>query len=227
MIWFTTSLARSIGSVESQSFNDQLRQYALQNDIILFDVADILSHTPWGTPCYDNRDGVAYTFGSNSENYPDDGIEIPAICQEYTTETEGGHLGSVSSGKIRVVKAFWVLMARIAGWDGGITSANENVISLPENLKLYQNHPNPFNPSTKIKFEIPGVGSSNSTNVTLKIYNVLGNEITTLINEVKAPGTYEVEFNTTSVERKLSSGVYFYTLTAGNFSQTKKLVLIK
>lgn len=111
-IYWTTSLARSIGTTASESFNDQMRQYALANNKVLFDVADILSHDPAGNPCYDNRDGIPY----RTENNPDDGQNIPAICQHYTTETEGGHLGSVSAGKIRVAKAFWVLMAQLAGW---------------------------------------------------------------------------------------------------------------
>lgn len=114
VIYWTTSLARAIGSSVSVEFNDQMRQYAIANGKPLFDVADILSHTPDGQPCYDNRDGVAYL----EENHPDDGQDLLAICQEYTTETDGGHLGRVSAGKIRVAKAFWVLMARIAGWDG-------------------------------------------------------------------------------------------------------------
>lgn len=115
VIWWTTSLARGIGSPESQAFNTAMRDYARLNDLVLFDVADILAHTPSGAPCYDNRDGVQYL----TENHPDDGVNIPAICPQYTTETEGGHLGSISAGGIRVAKAFWVLMARIAGWDGG------------------------------------------------------------------------------------------------------------
>jgi len=115
-IYWTTSLARSIGTDESDVFNQQMRQYTAANDKVLFDVADILSHDPSGIPCYDNRDGVAYDNGNNSENHPDDGVERLAICQHYTTEVEGGHLGSVSAGNIRVAKAFWVLMAKIAGW---------------------------------------------------------------------------------------------------------------
>ena len=95
-----------------------MRQWTSDNDKILFDLADILSHSPDGAPCYDNRDGVAYTINSNTENHPDDGLNTLAICQHYTSETEGGHLGSPSAGKIRVSKAYWVLMARIAGWDG-------------------------------------------------------------------------------------------------------------
>jgi hypothetical protein len=116
-IYWTTSLSRSIETEEAQIFNNQMRQYAADNNKILFDVADILSHDPDGNPCYDNRDGVPYDNGTNSENYPDDGLSLPAICQHYTSEVNGGHLQSVSAGKIRVAKAFWVLMARLAGWE--------------------------------------------------------------------------------------------------------------
>jgi predicted small lipoprotein YifL len=115
---WTTSLARSVGSAEGEAFNDQMRAYAVANDKILFDVADILSHDEQGQPCYDNRDGVEYCNNNRCENHPDDSLNHLAICQEYTTETDGGHLGSVSGGRLRVAKAFWVLMARIAGWEG-------------------------------------------------------------------------------------------------------------
>lgn len=117
-IYWTTSLSRGIGSGVSDTFNDQMRQYAVVHDKVLFDVAAILSHDPEGHPCYDNRDGIPYSNGNNSENYPDDGVDRLAICQHYTSEVDGGHLGNVSAGKIRVSKAFWVLMARLAGWDG-------------------------------------------------------------------------------------------------------------
>ncbi|HBX69446.1 MAG TPA: hypothetical protein DEH25_08695 [Chloroflexi bacterium] len=116
IIYWTTSLARSIGTPEGESFNNQMRQYAIANDKILFDVADIESHDPSGQPCYDNRDGVEYCNSANNcENHPNDGQNIAAICQDYTTELEGGHLG-VSAGGLRIAKAFWVLMARLNGW---------------------------------------------------------------------------------------------------------------
>lgn len=115
-IYWTTSLARGIGTTVAESFNQQMRQYAIANNKPLFDVADILSHAPDGTPCYDNRDGIPYDNGNNQEDFPDDGQALPAICPHYTTETEGGHLGRVSAGKIRAAKGLWVLMAQIAGW---------------------------------------------------------------------------------------------------------------
>jgi hypothetical protein len=88
---------------------------------------------------------------------------------------------------------------------------------------LKQNYPNPFNPSTTIKYSIP-----TTEFVTLKIYDVLGNEMATLVDEYKPTGSYEVEFNSHSSSiRNLASGVYFYTLQAGSFTRTKKLILMK
>lgn len=119
-IYWTTSLSRQTGSPDSETFNNQMRQYAQDHGKILFDVADIISHDPDGNPCYDNRDGVPYFISDDrNENHPDDGQDIPAICQHYTSEVEGGHLYNPSAGKIRVAKAFWVLMAQIAGWSPG------------------------------------------------------------------------------------------------------------
>ena len=85
-------------------------------------------------------------------------------------------------------------------------------------FSLEQNYPNPFNPITKISYQIPEPGI-----VSLKIYNVLGKEITTMVNEKKSAGEYEVEFDGS----KLSSGIYFYRLFADGFSITKKMLLLK
>jgi len=85
-------------------------------------------------------------------------------------------------------------------------------------FKLEQNYPNPFNPSTVISFSVPSAAP-----VTLKVYDVLGNETATLVNEEKPVGIYEVEFNATG----LSSGIYFYKLEAGNYVETRKMVLLK
>ena len=116
-ILWTTSLSRGVGTAESTDFNNQMRAYARANNKILFDVADIEAHDPAGKPCFDNRDGVRYCEPNNPakcENFPDDKFDYPAICPNYTTEMNAGHLNSM--GKVRLAKAFWVLMAQVAGW---------------------------------------------------------------------------------------------------------------
>ena len=96
-----------------------------------------------------------------------------------------------------------------------LSSENE---SLPNEFKLGQNYPNPFNPATTIKYMI-----KDQSLVSLKIYDVLGNEVATLVNEIKPKGAYTFKFDASS----LPSGVYFYRLTAGNFIETKKMLLLK
>ena len=84
--------------------------------------------------------------------------------------------------------------------------------------KLYSNYPNPFNPSTKIKYSV-----AEKTFVSLKIYDVAGSEVASIVNREQAAGEYEVDFNADN----LKSGVYFYMIQAGNFVQTKKMILMK
>jgi hypothetical protein len=109
-----------------------------------------------------------------------------------------------------------------------VLSADDPAAEL-NNFKLEQNYPNPFNPSTKIKFTLsPSLSlgervSEGRVRATLKVYDVLGNEIATLVNEELSPGEYEVEFDA----EQLTSGIYFYTLKAGSFVQTKKMILLK
>jgi Secretion system C-terminal sorting domain len=95
--------------------------------------------------------------------------------------------------------------------------------NIPEELLLHQNYPNPFNPSTKIRYTILAVQTGHAPYVQLKVYDVLGNEVATLVNEEKPAGEYEVEFNA----KNLPSGIYFYQLRAGSFFQTKKMILLR
>ena len=101
-----------------------------------------------------------------------------------------------------------------------VESETDNI--LPTKYALEQNYPNPFNPSTKIKFSIPDVGAGFGLSV-LKVYDMLGNEVATLVNEEKPAGVYEVNFNASN----LSSGVYLYKLHAGEYISTNKMTLIK
>jgi hypothetical protein len=102
--------------------------------------------------------------------------------------------------------------------DTSVVSAEEEKPATPTEFSLSQNYPNPFNPSTSIQYAV-----SSRQFVTLKVYDVLGNEIATLVNEEKPAGEYEVEFDAID----LPSGIYFYQLKAGNYIETKKMILLK
>ncbi len=114
---------------------------------------------------------------------------------------------------------------------------NQNMIGNPTDVEevnptltdfsLEQNYPNPFNPTTKIKFTVGDAYYASPARVLLRVYDILGNEIATLVNEEKFPGTYEVEFISSSGIRNLASGIYYYRLQAGSFNETKKMILIK
>ena len=97
---------------------------------------------------------------------------------------------------------------------------DEVVIGVPDKFSLEQNYPNPFNPSTVISYSL----SENSL-VTLKVYDVIGNEVATLVNEKQNSGIYNYQFST--VNYQLSSGVYFYKIEAGSFSVVKRMILLK
>jgi hypothetical protein len=101
---------------------------------------------------------------------------------------------------------------------GGATFINNNTIEKPEKYELYQNYPNPFNSMTNVKFEI-----LNAEMVEIKVFDLSGKEVRTLVNEYKQAGTYEVSFDAEG----LSSGIYFYKMTAGEFSDVKRMVLLK
>jgi hypothetical protein len=98
---------------------------------------------------------------------------------------------------------------------GGITERQQEV---PQDFMLLQNYPNPFNPSTTIKYELP-----RASQVTLSVYDILGREVSVLVNERKDAGVYEVKFDGANY----ASGVYFYRLQAGDFVQSKRLLLLK
>jgi sugar lactone lactonase YvrE len=104
--------------------------------------------------------------------------------------------------------------------EGGVVSVEENPIRaiVPNDYLLSQNYPNPFNPTTTIKYALP-----QRSDLVITVYNVLGKEVMTLINDEQEAGVYEVEFNAST----LASGIYFYQLRAGNYVETKKMILLK
>jgi hypothetical protein len=110
-------------------------------------------------------------------------------------------------------------MQALAAIPDNMTSVREIGTAVqPLNYTLEQNYPNPFNPSTRIKFQIPI-----SNQVTLKVFDVLGREVKALVNEEMKAGSYETTFDA----KGLASGVYYYRIQAGNFVETKKLMLLR
>jgi len=129
------------------------------------------------------------------------------------------------------VNGFWILSINDnAGGDTGVLHAwcidlvyytlvgGIQTATIPNYYSLKQNYPNPFNPSTKISYTIPKAGD-----VQLKVYDMLGREVATLVNETKQPGIYAVDFNASN----LASGIYFYRIQSGDFTAVKKMVLVK
>jgi hypothetical protein len=110
--------------------------------------------------------------------------------------------------------------------NGGYTGISAIGNEIPASFRLFQNYPNPFNPSTKIKFSIPlsrGGAAGRGVFTKLIIYNLLGKEITSLVNQQLNPGTYEVEWDAANYP----SGLYFYKLITNEFTESKKMILIK
>jgi len=99
-----------------------------------------------------------------------------------------------------------------------VLTAVKNDSKPVRNFELKQNFPNPFNPSTNISYTVP-----QRSHVSLKVYNITGKEIATLVNSEKEPGNYNINFNGS----KLSSGIYFYEITAGSYSSVRKMILLK
>jgi len=175
---------------------------------------DVVTGDQSGTFFCINGRGDSLLF---SHTFPGDKVNtvnvMPSIDGNYSFEL----LAGTKDGKV-------------ACFSGGVDTISTNVTSSeinPDEFKLYQNYPNPFNPSTIIKFTIsesplPG-GDGRSGLVTLKVYNILGREVTTLVNRELPAGSYEVTFDASS----LASGVYLYRLQAGNYVDSKKMILLK
>jgi hypothetical protein len=175
-----------------------------------------------GTTSWVNQEKINSTY--NSQNSP-----LTTLYQLWNTGTGWENTSYImdtydanNNLSERVVQnwdgAAWVNFGRQTGFIWKlITDVGDDELLVNE-FKLFNNYPNPFNPSTTIKFNVPSISE-----VTIRIYDVLGNEIETLVNQEKTAGTYEVEFNSEGI----SSGIYLYRITAGDFTQTKKMILLK
>lgn len=199
------------------SRNDQIRNYCDLNNKILYDFNDIESYDP---------DGNYYLDKDATDNCDYDSDGNGSLDQNWAINWQNSHTINVDwydcspahtqalNGNLKAYAAWW-LWAKLAGWDSASDIEDDDYVN---EFCLNQNYPNPFNPVTCINYTL-----INTEFVSLKVYDVLGNEITTLVNEEKQSGNYKIDFNALN----LAGGVYLYRLQAGAFNETKKMILLK
>jgi hypothetical protein len=195
-------------------------------------------------------DTIIYRRGAGANfigTYLNDTVILNPICNTNLSPFTGVFqpCKPLSQFSSRPAEGLWILRIydRFAGGTGTLKAWSLNVTyslpigvqqistGIPKSFSLQQNYPNPFNPETKIKFNIPVAFDLRLDNVSLKIYDALGREIETLVNENLKPGSYEVSWNASAYP----SGVYFYRLVVGDntnnggydYSESKKMVLVK
>jgi hypothetical protein len=210
-----TKIIFTTGPVDGYSgeggYNNYLRWQRVRDYVdtipsaILFDYADILCWDDNGTPTTETWN--THTFSNISAN--------------SLAGTGTGHIGM--NGALRIAKAMWWMLARMSGWDGK-PNAVSDLKSQPETITLHQNYPNPCKSSTTITYHL-----QTTNRVSLKVFDALGKEVATLIDETQQPGEKLVLFDAAKFPR----GVYSYRLLctglndAKSFSQVKKLILVK
>jgi agmatine/peptidylarginine deiminase len=210
----------------------------------------------WGKIVLTDATGINYTLYAVKGEVNLDNYELPPAppAGMFDIRFSSGRIAEDINSSVKTIDMSGVtypLTVRVEGMDmrlmdetGKTVNVNlksgENVVIsdatiqklmvsgelIPAEYALEQNYPNPFNPTTKIKYTIPSVIANEvkqSQLITLKVYDVLGNEIATLVNEEKPAGSYEVKFNA----KGFPSGVYFYRLNAGLFTETRKMMLLK
>lgn len=182
--------------------NVSVKELSVNDSLITFNVTDTLDYTIY--------------------NYP---VTIRRVLPEDWSSASIVQNGKTISSQIVKVNSKNYIMFDVAPDSDDIQIIKEGVTGILKNLKsqittpyLMQNYPNPFNPSTEIGYWLPFTGK-----ISLKVYNILGQEVETLFEGIRQAGYYKITFD----ESKLISGVYFYRITSNNFSETKKQVLIK
>ncbi|HUI31495.1 MAG TPA: T9SS type A sorting domain-containing protein [Candidatus Acidoferrales bacterium] len=194
----TAWLDRSVGLPFSDSASITLCSFAT-SDTLLFAYIEVSSSTFYGHEIYVTHDLGKTWIDVNDSAFAGSSVTAMVATPKYL------FVGTQSG-------AWQIPISDV------ITSVNENLPPVPSKYVLYQNYPNPFNPSTVIGYRLPA-----ASHVTLKVYDVMGREVKTLVNERQSAGSHSARFDAGS----LPSGLYFYRIQAGNYSSTKKALLVK
>ncbi len=186
-------------------------------DLYFSDIATRIMNSNWNYN-WDDFSKVPYLLNTDHTKFVtyDDTMSIRIKC-DYAKENQLGGVMIWALGQ-DIVSNKQPLLETIGKNMGLVTSVKTNFIYLTNGFYLSDNYPNPFNPTTKIEYIVP-----ETSMITLKVSDFLGREVSTLVDEIKSPGKYEVNFDGSG----LASGVYIYVLISGNYSQTKKMILLK
>jgi hypothetical protein len=188
---------------------------------ILFDFSALPSDCWWAWNaeiCHLGSDTTdIFGFNKLSRHYL--GGSIPSFTVTLTEDFGPTFVIDNQSYVISSIFIYDLIYAKINGAEfGQVVSVEEDILKQPTSFRLYQNYPNPFNPITIIKYQTPRSGL-----VSMKVYDLLGKEISTLVNEEKSVGEYKVQFNAEG----LASGIYFYMLRIEDYTSYKRMTLIK
>ncbi len=225
-----------LGNIHSLNLDTRVATYIGNTQVILHDIAINNEGECYGIEAFDHLVKINLTnaeteiiglTGVNCDSY------IQSICFDRETDSlwfsvrnSANGMGelrkiNIETGASTLVGAYVPQYPQLVGLSipfTGMVSVNNIASEIPEHFLLEQNYPNPFNPETKINFSIP-----KSSNISIVVYDILGNEIEVLLKEFKKAGVYQTSFNGSN----LPSGIYFYTLSTDEFTETKKMTLLK
>jgi hypothetical protein len=192
--------------------NQQIRNYCIANNKVLYDFYDIECYDPDGSYFGDKNvnDDCSYTGGNWAIEWQNSHIEGMDWynCSAAHTQPLNANLKAYAA---------WLLWASLAGW-APVTDVKEIQNTNPTEFKIYQNYPNPFNPTTVVNYYLP-----KAAKVELFVYNLLGQKLVELVNSEKPAGHHTINFDASN----LSSGVYYYSFQAGQFTDVKKMILLE
>ena len=192
--------------------NQQIRNYCITNNKVLYDFYDIECYDPDSNYFGDKNvgDNCSYTGGNWATEWQN----------SHTEDVDWYNCSSAHSEPLNAnLKAYatWWLWASLAGWNP-VTDVQKLQNTSPNEFKLYQNYPNPFNPITNIRFKV-----EKKCTVTLNVYTVQGRLVANLVSREYSPGDYDIQFSA----EELSSGIYFYNIQAGRFTDVRKMIILE